>query len=226
MIQKNFRFSAVISLIIANVIGFMLQMSISGFTESFMLVSADIYTRPWILLTSMFLHGSPMHLFFNMYALLLFGTLIERKIGTKRFLGIYFVSGLLAAFIPFYHAALGASGAIMGILGMTIMLFPDLKVLFLFFIPMKMRTAGIIFAAIDLFGLVAPLRSGIAHYAHLVGLACGLAYGYYLIKKRREFMKQFSSNKKKKTRKNSSNYGDTIELSESDVENYLRYGRL
>ena len=103
--------SAVPILIIINVIAFAIQMLNNNFTTSFMLVSKDILTRPWILITSMFLHGSPNHLFFNMYALFMFGTLIERKIGIKRFLMLYFTAGILAAFIPTYEAALGASGA-------------------------------------------------------------------------------------------------------------------
>ncbi|MBT3304070.1 rhomboid family intramembrane serine protease [Candidatus Woesearchaeota archaeon] len=178
------RRNAVTTLVLINVILFIVQISFRGFTESFMLVSADIWTRPWIIITSMFLHGGLAHLFFNMYALYLFGTLVERSIGTKKFLAVYFLAGILAALLPQYSAALGASGAIMGILGIVIMLFPDLRILFFFAIPMSMRTAGIIFAAIEVFGLLVPVNTGIAHYAHLVGLAVGLAFGYYLIKKK------------------------------------------
>ena len=140
------RRNAVTTLVLINVILFIVQISFRGFTESFMLVSADIWTRPWIIITSMFLHGGLAHLFFNMYALYLFGTLVERSIGTKKFLAVYFLAGILAALLPQYSAALGASGAIMGILGIVIMLFPDLRILFFFAIPMSMRTAGIIFS--------------------------------------------------------------------------------
>jgi uncharacterized protein len=227
MFVRKYKFNAVIPIIIVNIICYIIQLSVPGFTESFMLVSEDIYTRPWIVVTSMFLHSpvSIFHLFFNMYALLLFGTLIEQRIGTKRFLMLYFGSGILAASIPFYHAALGASGAIMGVLGMTIMLFPHMKVLFFFFIPMSMRTAGIIFAAIDIFGLVSPVKTGIAHYAHLIGLICGLVYGYYLLKKQKEFVENFTQ-KKSIIKKKSDRYDDTIELSKEEMDNYLKYGRL
>ena len=89
----GFKFkNAVYPLIGINLVMFFLQIMFEGFTESFMLVSSDIYSRPWILLTSMFLHGGFSHLLFNMYALLMFGNLIEQRIGTKRFLFIYFVS--------------------------------------------------------------------------------------------------------------------------------------
>ena len=176
--------NAVSVLLLINVILFIIQISFRGFTESFMLVSADIWVRPWIIITSMFLHGGVAHLFFNMYALYLFGTLVERSIGTKKFLLVYFTAGILAAMLPQYSAALGASGAIMGIIGLVIMLFPDMKILFFFAIPMSMRTAGIIFAAIEVFGLLVPVHTGIAHYAHLVGLAVGLIFGYYIMKKK------------------------------------------
>lgn len=204
---------------------FIIQNIIPDFTTSFMLVSKDIFTRPWILLTSMFLHGSLNHLLFNMYALFMFGTLIEQRIGTKRFIIIYLVSGLLAAFIPTYEAALGASGAIMGIIGMTIMLFPDMKVLLFFILPMSMRTAGIIFALLDLFGMFSPVSSGIAHFAHLVGLATGLAYGFYLIRKKKQFQKKFTGPKVTVIKPNG--YGkENINMSKEEMEEYLKYGRL
>jgi uncharacterized protein len=217
--------NAVLPLVIANIIGFMLQVFLGNwFTASFMLVSSDILTRPWIVITSMFLHGSPTHLFFNMYALFMFGTLIEQKIGTKRFLMLYFGAGILAASIPQYSAALGASGAIMGIVGMTIMLLPHMKVLLFFFIPMSMRTAGIIFAGLDIFGLISPLNSGIAHFAHLVGLFAGLGYGYYLLKNKKEFHERFTRVTSTPIKRHS--HSNELEMTEKDVEDYIRYGRL
>lgn len=175
--------SAVSFLIMINLVMFFLQILLGdSFTQSLMLTK-DIFRRPWILVTSMFLHGGIAHLFFNMYALFLFGSLIEQRIGTKKFLIAYFLSGILASFVSsfFYDAALGASGAIMGILGMVIVMMPDLPVLLFFVIPMNMRTAGIIFALMDIFGLFH--NTGIGNIAHLTGLAVGLIYGYFLKKK-------------------------------------------
>jgi membrane associated rhomboid family serine protease len=76
----------------------------------------------WRLITSMFLHGSLLHILFNMYALYLFGYLVESAFGKARFIAIYFVSGFLASvtsflFIPPNTAGVGASGAIFGLLG-------------------------------------------------------------------------------------------------------------
>ena len=212
--------NAVTPLIFINIFVFILQIVLGiEFTRNFMLVSQDLYIRPWILITSMFLHGGSMHLLFNMYALLIFGSLIEQRIGTKRFLLIYFLSGILAGFIPTYEAALGASGAIMGIIGVTIMLMPDLPVLLFFFIPMSLRTAGIIFAVLDLFGMFTPIRTGIAHYSHLVGLVCGLLYGFYLLRKKKSFIHRFTRRPKKEN-------ANLTELSKEEIEDYLKYGRL
>jgi uncharacterized protein len=230
--MRNVKFNiqnAVMPIIGINVLFFLLQILIPGFTESLSLVSGDVLTRPWILLSSMFLHGSFFHIFINMYILLMFGSLIERRIGTKRFVLIYFLSGILASigFVLFQElllgasgAAVGASGAIMGILGVAIMILPDLKVLLFFVIPMSLRTAGIIFVIIELLGTFGIGIPGIANIAHLVGLATGLLFGYYLVKKRGSFNKRFSRQRRGNT------FESKIHMSEKDMEDYFRYGRI
>jgi uncharacterized protein len=211
--------NAVMPIIVANLIFFGLQTFLGrGFTSSFMLVSDDIFTRPWIIVTSMFLHGSPNHLLFNMYALFLFGPFLEQRIGTKRFFTIYFLSGIAASILSSFLYplllgqslnALGASGAIMGMLGVLIIIMPDLKLLLFFIVPMSLRTAGIIWVLIDTFGIFFP--SGVANIAHLVGLGTGLIYGMNLKKERRKFDKKFYSKK---------------HLGKDDVEEYLKTGRI
>jgi uncharacterized protein len=213
-----------------NVLIFLLQIILGDtFTITFLLDSSNILTQPWTLITSMFLHSGPTHLLFNMYALFLFGTLVEQRIGSKRFLYVYFISGILASigFALFHNfivgmpaSAVGASGAIMGILGVTIMLFPDLKVLFFFFIPMTLRTAGIIFALIDVFGLF--YNSGIANSAHLAGLASGLLFGWHLISKKKQFQQKFQSKKKVAHSKQNKD----IMMSTEELQEYMKNGRL
>jgi len=183
----------------------------NAFTESFMLVSGDILSRPWIILTSMFLHGSFNHIFYNMYGLFLFGTVLEQRIGPKRLLLVYFLSGIFAAILSslFYERALGASGAIMGVIGALIVLMPELRLLFLFIIPMPLWFAGIIYALMDIFGVFFP--SGVGNIAHLVGMGFGLLYGLYLRKQKKKFDKKFSSKK---------------HLESDDIEEYLKTGRI
>ncbi|MFC1741517.1 rhomboid family intramembrane serine protease [Nanoarchaeota archaeon] len=221
--------NAAIPIILVNIIFFILQMVLGrGFTEAFMLVGSEAFSRPWILITSMFLHGSPNHILFNMYALFLFGPLIEQRIGTKRFIIAYFSSGIIASIISsfFYEAALGASGAIMGILGITIMLMPHLRVLFFFIIPMSLRTAGIIFALIDIIGIFAP--SGIANIAHLAGLTYGLGFGFYLLRKKKTFNRNLEEQSRKHAHHTRHRVHSTknIEMSKEEIDEYLRNGRL
>ncbi len=205
--------TAVKPIIIANILFFILQVILGrmgiNFTEAFMLISSDIFSRPWILLTSMFLHGGLNHILFNMYALILFGPLLEYKIGAKKFLFIYLLSGIVAAFFSsfFYTRALGASGAIMGMLGAIIILMPNLRLLFLFFIPMPLWIAGVIWILIDFFGIFMP--SNIANIAHLVGIACGLLFGLYLKRQRKQYNKKFTSK---------------THMDVKDMEEYLKTG--
>ena len=201
--------TAIMPLIIVNAVVFLLQILIDGFTESFMLVGTDIFTRPWILLTSMFLHGSPLHLFFNMYVLFLFGTMLEHEIRCRKFLLIYFLSGLVASFISsfFYTRALGASGAIYGILGAIVVLIPSIKVLPLFLpIPMDLWKALIIFTIIDML-----FFSNIAVIAHISGAVCGILLGLYFKQKRRDYNRKF--------------YSQT-HIGADDIEDYFRSGRI
>lgn len=204
--------SSVMPLVLLTAVVFIMQIVLgSGFTESFSLVSKDILKRPWILVTSIFLHGGINHLLFNMYALIVFGPLLEQRIGAKRFLFAYIGFGFIAALISsfFYARALGASGAIMGIIGVLIILMPDLKLLLFFVIPMPLWFAGIIYALTDILGAIFP--SGIGSIAHLVGMGCGMLYGIHLKKERRKFDKKFSSKK---------------HLGNEDIEEYLKTGRI
>src|SRR3989338_4590837 len=106
--------SAAFPLIIITIAVYILQFVLSDwFTEAFLLSSADRFTRPWILITHIFLHGSHLHLFYNMWGLFMFGPLLESRIGAKRFFIFYLSAGVIAGFISsfFYSSSLRASGA-------------------------------------------------------------------------------------------------------------------
>lgn len=152
------------------------------FTNFFDLSMGTLLARPWGLVTSIFLHGSLMHLFFNMLALFFFGPLLERRVGSKSFLALYFGSGILAGLAQVIvfpaSAVLGASGAIFSVLGTLTVLMPDL-VIILYFVPLKMVYATVLFAILDLFPMLTGTPDGIAHIAHLAGLAIGLAAGFW-----------------------------------------------
>ena len=161
------------------VLVFILQMMFPFIEDNFALYSSRVVEEPWMLLSSMFLHGGFQHLFFNMFALGLFGFILESIIGSRRFITIYLVSGLIASIgaAIFYPASLGASGAIYGILGALAVLRPRMRV-WVWMIPMPMYMAAIMWAVLDLLGMFAP--SGVANAAHLFGLGTGVLAGLYL----------------------------------------------
>ena len=150
-------------------------------------------TKPWQLVTYMFMHGGFGHLFFNMYTLYIFGSVLERVWGTKKFLLFYFVTGIGAALVHIlvqyltgsFALTVGASGAIYGLLMGYAMLYPD-AIMSLIFPPISMKAKWfvLIFAAIELFTGVTGTGGGIAHFAHLGGLIFGFALIWYWKKNR------------------------------------------
>ena len=150
--------------------------------------------RPIQLVTHLFLHGNFAHLFFNMYALILFGVPLERMWGSKKFLLFYFVTGIGAglchclvmhlqisglisgtpAMQLIATPTIGASGAVYGVLLGYAMLYPN-TILQLLIPPvtMKVKYLVIIYAVIEM-GLGLLGRDGIAHFAHLGGMIFGL----------------------------------------------------
>ena len=146
----------------------------------------------WTFLTSMFMHAGFGHLLVNMISLMFIGSFVEKLIGKKRFLGLYFIGGLFAGvlfvLIAFFTGmdlnvyAVGASGAIFALGGLLAVLTPKLPVLVMFIIPMPMWAAmGVLMFGI--WALSLGLGLPIGNIAHLGGLIVGLGYGFYLKKK-------------------------------------------
>ena len=174
---------------------------------------ASPYFHWWQYITHMFMHGGWWHIFFNMYTLFIFGSVLERIIGEKKFLIFYFVCGLGAAALhtgveylqaQSYMAQIaqgntaamqayqtlkmtptvGASGAIYGLLIGYAMLFPNAQ-LTLVFPPITLTAKWwiIIFAVIELVTGVTGMAAGIAHFAHLGGMLFGFLLIRYWKKK-------------------------------------------
>ncbi|MBU2496736.1 MAG: rhomboid family intramembrane serine protease [Nanoarchaeota archaeon] len=182
MQRKKFKWTALKLTGIIFII-FILQFLFKGLTENFMLISSDIYSRPWILITSILLHGSITHLLYNMFALFLFGSLLEKKIGSRNFLIVFFLTGIIASLIAslFYERSLGASGAIYGIMGMLTILQPFMLV-WAFGVPMPMIIASILWILMDFAGFTSYLQGtpgGIANAAHLAGIFSGAFFGFF-----------------------------------------------
>lgn len=162
-----------------------------------MFYPASPFFKPWQILTHMFMHGGFWHIFFNMYSLLMFGSILERSLGPKKYLIFYFVTGLGAVamhtgvewmqarvFIAngavdayqrlLVTPTLGASGAIYGVLIGFAMLYPQARLTLIFPpIPMTAKWLVIIFAAIELFFGINGIYESVAHFAHLGGMLFG-----------------------------------------------------
>jgi len=116
-------------LIAANVVMFVLQMAVPGFQQALYLwpAAVAVYDQYYRLLTSAFLHDGPTHILFNMWALWVIGPALERWLGRTRFLALYFLSALGGSVLVYLLTAinvptLGASGAIFGLFGATLVL--------------------------------------------------------------------------------------------------------
>jgi len=155
--------------------------------EYFSLIPEKSLKEPWRFITSIFLHADFFHLFFNSWALFVFGIELERRVGTKKFLEIFFTSGIFASLFYFSLAyfidpktpALGASGAIYGIIGSLALIAPSLYV-FVYFVPIPLLLFAIIYTLIEFIGTVMfvfGIKSSIAYAAHLAGIIVGFLFG-------------------------------------------------
>lgn len=166
---------------------FMLQLFVNDFTEIFIL-DENSFTQIWRFVTAVFLHGGAGHLLYNLFALALFGSMLEKLIGSRKFILIFFLTGIIANLISinFYYSSLGASGAIFGIIGALIVIRPGLPI-FAFGIPMPIFLAGILWGAGDLLGAVAfvvgnPINNT-GNIAHLSGMIFGFILGFFFRQK-------------------------------------------
>lgn len=163
------------------------------------------FFRPYQIVTHMFMHGSIFHLLFNMLALWMFGTMLERIWGPKRFLIFYLICGLGAALTQMasyaydfahvdysntdsmsylmaqYSSTVGASGAIMGLLAAFGYLFPNTKLFIMPIpVPVKAKWAILGIIALDVFGGVSKTQNdNIAHFAHIGGALVGFLIVLY-----------------------------------------------
>lgn len=185
--------SAVMTLIVINVVVYLLQMSV-GYREQLVVqwLSLDLAQlaqfQIWRLVTYGFCHSaaSSSHIFMNMLVLFFFGRWIEPLYGAKEFSLFYLagvvVSGLCHLIFPILGqpdvGVIGASGGVNAVVFLAAMRYPTATVLLFFIIPMQLRFLAVFWAVMDVMGLTRG-GSSVAHAAHLGGAAFGLAYGHY-----------------------------------------------
>jgi membrane associated rhomboid family serine protease len=185
------------ALIIANVIGFLLQLSFDGLMMQWFALwprdgagfGALPLGAPWQLVTYSLLHGDMFHLLFNMFALWMFGSSLERVWGAKRMAFTYVTAVIAGAIAQLIVGAalgtgsgpvIGASAGVFGILLAYALVFPQSRIMLLIPpIPLPARVFVALYAALELFLGVTGTQAGVAHFAHLGGLLGGwLGYRY------------------------------------------------
>ena len=181
---------AVKILLITNVVAWVLNLIVPAMTLRLGLSPQDVFTgfAFWQPVTYMFLHDTRgfSHILFNMLALWMFGTDLERHWGTRFFTKYYFVTGIGAAATTllfalvsdsvYYSLTVGASGAIYGLLIAWAMYFPHRTILFWGIFPIQARFFVLIVGAIAFLSSFGGPGSGIAHITHLGGLVVGYIY--------------------------------------------------
>jgi len=193
------RLSLTTWIIIANVFLFIVFSLLVGYGilgwDSIALKPSNVFLGKylWTFITSMFMHAGFFHIFVNMLSLFFVGSLLEKILGKRRYFWFYVFSGVFAGVIfvlasqifpsDFNTYAVGASGAIFGLIGVLMFLTPNLPVYLMFIpIPIKMKYAApgmlVVLWLISIGGDVP-----IGNTAHLGGFIAGLIYGFFLKRK-------------------------------------------
>ncbi|MBN2101944.1 MAG: rhomboid family intramembrane serine protease [Candidatus Aenigmarchaeota archaeon] len=178
-------------IVAANVVMFLLQLIIPGFTELFALTPALATGGMfWQFLTYMFLHGSFFHIAINMFVLLIFAPRVEEIVGRTRFLILYFASGIVSGMFYLLLTGtgsqilmLGASGAVYAVVAAFAILYPK-EVIVVYFMPLPAAVVLVLLVLMEsVFGLFG-LQAGVANWGHLGGLIAGAALMLYWKKKK------------------------------------------
>lgn len=167
-------------LILANVAVFLVtEYFLQGSAMYLALIPSMMLQHPWTIFTYMFVHAGWMHILFNMIALYFFGPRLELRLGSGRFLALYFLSGLGGAALSLLTpdvAIVGASGAIMGVLVGYARYWPHDKIYLWAIVPIEARVLLILFVGWEILGGLGYVEQHVAHFAHLGGLAVGYLY--------------------------------------------------
>ena len=171
------------AIIAANVIAFLLQLYIGeALLQQFALWPLGTLFQPWQIVTYAFLHGSFAHIFFNMFALFMFGRPLEYFWGSRRFTVYYFACVIAAGATQLWtsvlanstEATVGASGGVFGLLLAFALYFPRQRITLLFPpIPMPAWLFVSLYGVLELVLGVTNTQAGVAHFAHLGGMLGG-----------------------------------------------------
>ncbi len=176
----------VLRLLVANAVMYLASQVYPVLFYQLLLVPALIPTRPWTLVTYMFLHDRTglAHILFNMLALYFFGTRVEARIGSRHFIWLYLVSGIAGGLLSLVFTPrayiIGASGAVFGVSFAFAYFWPRDRIYIWGVLPIEARWLVILTAAIAIFGGFTGAQGGVAHFAHLGGYAGGWLYLWWM----------------------------------------------
>ncbi len=168
--------------------------------EALFVLSSQQPEFMWTWITSIFSHGGFGHILVNSIVLYFFGPIVERRVGSKTFLALFLIAGMAAGLAQISTAILfggisrvvGASGALMAIMGVLTVLNPHLRVYLYFILPVPLWLLTLGFALYSVFIALGGGfgAGGVAHLAHLTGLGIGLVYGEKLKREGEQLPKQ------------------------------------
>ena len=185
------------TLLIATVAAFFLQSTVPGLADALVFYPPTVLTRPWTLVTYMFLHGGITHLLFNMLALFFFGPRVEARIGSREFGILYFLSGATGALLSLVlgggNPILGASGGVFGVSLAFAYFWPHEQIMIWGVIPVPARVLVIITGVFSLWSGLSGAGGNVAHFAHLGGYAGAFVYLKWLERARTRFKRTASA---------------------------------
>ncbi len=186
------------------------QNLVNGFTEQFALTPEKaLKDQPWQFVTYMFLHGDEIHIFLNLFVLLIFGFTVERVLGVRKYLALFFLAGIGSSLVYLVVTAglsspteflinmqipmLGASGAIFGIMAVYGFLYPRNWIVMFPGIPMPAIAAVFVFAGLEVFYGLTGSQPGVANWGHLGGIIVGVIFILILKFKKKIDEKKFTT---------------------------------
>ena len=198
------------AVLFATVGAYFVQQTMPGLEPWLLFYPPEVLSRPWTLVTYMFLHGNFTHILFNMLGLFFFGPRGEERLGSRRFAAMYFISGITGALFSFVlapnAAVIGASGGVYGVMLTFAYFWPDEPIHIWGIIPVPARMLVIITTILTLWSGFGGSRGGVAHFAHLGGYAGAYLYLKWLDRSRTQFKRKTVAAPREVTRRVASKY--------------------
>ena len=165
------------------VFAYQISFSDGGFFDTYGFSGKNMVERPYVILTSIFAHGSLTHLLSNIFVMLFFGMAVEKELGWRKMTVIFFLGAaagdlLSLTVYPFDSIAVGASAGIFALIGAGILVKPFDLSFYPFIVPLPLAFVGISYALYNVYGFLFDAGSNISYVGHFGGLFVGLIFGF------------------------------------------------